>query len=192
MLHLIACSHTLIVTPPWRPPIPLGTWILLGLTLIAFTTFLWALWPKLRVLIRAAGENRLDRPVQRLWNTLRIAFAQSKMFKDGSAGWMHALIFWGFLILLVRALQFFILGLYPSLLDGLDTYLLFEFAEYSFNPYDFIVAGYIIVKDGVVLLVTLACCYALFRRLVTKPKRLTLSGEAILILLLILTIMICL
>jgi Fe-S oxidoreductase/nitrate reductase gamma subunit len=146
---------------------------------MAFAAFLWALWPKLRVLIRASGENRLDRPIQRLFNTLRIAFAQSKMFKDGRAGWMHALIFWGFLILLVRALQFFVLGLYPSLLNVF------------YPPYNnSIMMGYSFVKDCVVLLVTLACCYALFRRLVTKPRRLSLSGEANLILILILAIMI--
>jgi Fe-S oxidoreductase len=178
MLQLIEYSRSLIATPPMRPPpIPLETWILSGLILMALIAFFWALWPKLRVLMRSAGENRLDRPIQRLFNTLRIAFAQSKMFKDGRAGWMHALIFWGFLILLVRALQFFIIGLYPSLL----------------NPYDYyssIWIGYSFVKDCVVLLVSVACCYALYRRWVTKPKRLNLSGEAILILVLILAIMI--
>jgi ferredoxin len=153
-------------------------WILLGLTLTASIAFLWAIWPKLRVLKQSAPENRMDRPAQRLWSTLRIALGQSKMFKDGRAGWMHALIFWGFLILLFRALEFFILGLYPSLL------------YVSYPPYSSIRIGYSFVKDCVVLLVSLACCYALFRRLVTKPKRLNLSGEALLILLLILTIMI--
>lgn len=103
---------------------------------------------------------------------------------------MHALIFWGFLVLLFRALQFFVIGLYPSFLHTFDTYLLFLFAEYSFNSYSYIVGGYFIAKDSVVLLISLACCYALFRRLVIKPKRLSLSGEAILILGLILTIMI--
>ena len=181
MLQFIEYSHTLIGSLPlpiWLT-IPNETWILLALTLFALAAFLWALWPKLRVLIRAARENRMDRPVQRLWNTLRIAFAQSKMFKDGRAGWMHALIFWGFLVLLFRALQFFIIGIYPS--------LLYPSPYYSYSS---IWMGYSFVKDCVVLLVSLACCYALFRRLVTKPKRLNLSGEAILILLLILAIMI--
>jgi Fe-S oxidoreductase len=146
--------------------------------IVAGVAFFVALWPKLRVLMLSAGENRLDRPVQRLWNALRIAFAQSKMFKDSRAGWMHALIFWGFLILLVRALQFFIIGIYPSLLYP------------SYYSYSSIWIGYSFAKDCVVLLVSLACCYALFRRLVTKPKRLNLSGEAILILVLILAIMI--
>jgi Fe-S oxidoreductase len=199
MFQLIQNSHILIGSLPvpiWQT-IPLETWILLGLTLIASIAFFWALWPKLRVLMRSAGENRLDRPAQRLWNTLCIAFAQSKMFKDRPAGWMHALIFWGFLILLVRALYFFILGLYPLYLGVTETYgiyvpfLRYENIAFGNDPNNNVITfGYILVKDCIVLLVTLACGYALFRRLVTKPKRLTQSGEASLILLLILTIMI--
>ena len=148
--------------------------------------------------MRSAGENRMDRPVQRLWNTLRIAFVQSKMFKDRPAGWMHALIFWGFLILVVRALYFFVLGLYPLYFGGIETYgikidhtfLSYRFYSYGNEFFRLVTLGYILLKDSVVLLVTLACGYALYRRLVTKPKRLTQSGEAILILLLILAIMI--
>ena len=202
MLQFIEYSQILIgtVLVPERLTIPFETWILLGLTLLALAAFLWALWPKLKVLVRASPENRLDRPAQRLWNTLRIAFGQSKMFKDGRAGWMHALIFWGFLILLVRALYFFVLGLFPIYFGVVETYgtnLPFPNLDDSYFRLTAsktfignVVLGYVILKDLVVLLVTLACGYALFRRLVTKPKRLNLSGEATLILLLILAIMV--
>ena len=85
---------------------------------------------------------------------------------------MHALIFWGFLILLFRAGWFFQRG-----------FLL----EIHGNSIFFNV--YLLVKDCFVLLVTLAVVYALIRRLIWKPKRLTLSFEGIFILLLILAIM---
>ena len=173
----------------FKPDFYSWRWIVTALT-IALVLFIYSAWPKWKTLRRAAPENRGDRLAKRFWNTLWIAFGQSKMFKDRQAGWMHALIFWGFLVLLFRALQFFVIGLYPSFLHTFDTYLLFLFAEYSFNSYSYIVGGYFIAKDSVVLLISLACCYALFRRLVIKPKRLSLSGEAILILGLILTIMI--
>ena len=158
--------------------------------------FLWALWPKARVLTRGARENRLDRPILRLWNTLCIAFAQSKMFKDRPAGWMHALIFWGFLVLLFRAFEFFWWELELIILKALAPVLVqvpvlvqligqnLDFASKWLGPI------YYLTKDFFVLLVTLACLYALFRRLVTKPKRLNLSGEGIAILLLILAIMV--
>ena len=98
------------------------------------------------------------------------------MFKDGRAGWMHALIFWGFLILLFRVLQFFYMGLLP--------YSVIEF------PGSEVIGGvYTWIKNVVVVLVTLACIYGLCRRLVTKPKRLNLSVEGIAILVLIMLIM---
>jgi len=89
---------------------------------------------------------------------------------------MHALIFWGFLILLFRALQFFFIGLFPDAVIG------FPGSEVIGGVYNW-------VKNVVVVLVTLACVYALYRRLVTKPKRLNLSVEGIVILVLILLIM---
>ncbi len=152
-------------------------WILGGVTLLSLFFFIWGLWPKARVMAQAAKENRMDRPIRRLGNTLVIALAQSKMFKDGPVGLMHAFIFWGFLILLFRAFQFFLIGFFPGF-------------QMILPGWDSVAHAYLLVKDGFVLLVILACLYALFRRLVTKPKRLNLSGEGIAILGLILAIMV--
>ena len=91
---------------------------------------------------------------------------------------MHALIFWGFLILLLRAFQFFMFGMFP--VTGLHS------LHYGTSLLGHV---YTLIKDVFVLLVTFACFYALYRRLVTKPKRLNLSGEGIFILVLILLIM---
>jgi len=149
---------------------------LLGLaTAVSLAVFLFMLGPKWQVLRRAQPENRFDRPAARLVNTLKIAFAQSKMFKETGAGWMHAFIFWGFLVLLLRAAEFFLIGFFPALT-----------APSWLEPPRHL---YYAVKDGFVVLVTLACVYALYRRLVVKPPRLNLSGEGILILALILVIM---
>jgi ferredoxin len=152
-------------------------WVL-GVLVISLVFFLVALWPKGRVLGLAESESRWNHLGQRFRNTLWIAFGQSKMFKDGTAGWMHALIFWGFLVLLLRALQYFMLGMFPII--GIFS-LYYETGFFGH--------AYILIKDVFVLLVTLACLYALYRRLITKPKRLNLSGEGILILGLILLIM---
>ena len=51
-------------------------------------------------------------------------------------------------------------------------------------------APYYLLKDLFVVLVSLAASYALYRRLVKKPKRLTLSAEGIVILSLIILIMV--
>ncbi len=44
-------------------------------------------------------DPRLDRPLARLKNVLTIAIFQKKIFRDPVAGPMHALIFWGFIVL---------------------------------------------------------------------------------------------
>ncbi|MGV7220528.1 MAG: (Fe-S)-binding protein [Nitrospinales bacterium] len=147
------------------------------LTLASIFAFFVALWPKLKILLIASPDNRFDNPLIRLKNTLFIAFGQIRLFKDSKAGWMHAIIFWGFLILLLRAIQFFLMGFFPNEQLNLHFNMPLE------NFYNFI-------KDGFVFFVTIACIYGLYRRLVLKPQRLTLSFEAILILLLILSIMV--
>jgi Fe-S oxidoreductase/nitrate reductase gamma subunit len=150
---------------------------LLGLfTLIALGFFFAALWPKLNALLKAKPENRFDRPLNRVWNTIRIAFLQTKLLKNKKSGWMHALIFWGFLILVLRAGHFFVIGFFQEMPIPLPG---FETIHYLYG----------LIKDSVILLVTLAAIYALYRRLVIRPPRLGQSGEGILILVLILAIM---
>jgi Fe-S oxidoreductase/nitrate reductase gamma subunit len=151
---------------------------LLGLcTLVALVLFFAALWPKLSAMLKAKPENRFDRPLNRIWNTIRIAFLQTKLLKNKKSGWMHALIFWGFLILVLRAGHFFVIGFFQEMPVPLPG---FETIHYLYS----------IIKDIFVLLVTLAATYALYRRLVIRPPRLSLSGEGILILVLILAIMV--
>ena len=151
---------------------------LLGLfTFVALGFFFLGLWPKLRVLLRASPENRFDRPLVRIWNTVRIAILQTKLLKNQKSGWMHALIFWGFGVLLLRAGHFFVIGFFQDLPIPIVG---FEGIHYVYS----------LTKDVFVLLVTLAVIYALYRRLIIRPAHLSLSGEGILILLLILAIMI--
>ena len=82
---------------------------------LAVTRFFLLLWPKLRVLVQVGCEARFNEPLTRLWNTVRVALFQTKILKENRSGWMHALIFWGFLVLLVRALWFFFIGLFPTM-----------------------------------------------------------------------------
>lgn len=148
-------------------------WVLGLLVLGAIVLFFSALWPKWCVLLRAPAENRFDKPCQRAWHTFRVAFLQIKLFKNAGPGIMHACIFWGFLFLLLRAVWFFVIGFAPAV-------------SLNFPTLELI---YGVIKDLFVVLVTFAASYALYRRLVLRPHRLTLSGEGNLILVLILFIM---
>src|SRR3972149_6005563 len=87
---------------------------------------------------------------------------------------MHATIFWGFLILTLGTLEFFGKGA----------------TEAFFLPWLSNTPGFLVVQDVFNLAVIAAVAYAAFRRLVTKPKRLTLSPEGLVILLLIFGLMV--
>ena len=158
----------------WVSP-TLQPWVLVFLILSALTAFAMAVWPKLQRLLKAGKENRADQPIKRIFRTLSVAFGQSRLLKEPKSGWMHAVIFWGFLILLVRAGEFFFIGLFPNI-------------ESHFSVTAPLVLPYLWIKDGVVFMVTLAVLYALYRRLVIRPNRLTLSIEGLVILNLILVI----
>ena len=152
----------------------LQPFILGFLIALAITRFFFLLWPKCKILLQVAREDRFNKPITRLWNTVRIAIFQTKILKETKSGWMHAFIFWGFLVLLLRALWFFFIGFFPTVefsLGGIET-------------------PYALLKDLFIVLVSLAAGYALYRRVVTKPERLTLSVEGIVILSLILLIMV--
>ena len=156
-------------TAPDVQPIILGV-----ISFLALAIFSAATWSKLKILMNAKAADRTNRIFDRMGVTLKIAFGQTKLFQEKKAGWMHGLIFWGFLILLFRATEFFFIGFFPM---------------FTFPVGNTLYLPYMWVKDIAVCLVTIAVLYALYRRLILKPDRLTLSGEGLLILILILAIM---
>ena len=103
-------------------------------------------------------ENRTDHPARRLANVFTIAIAQKKIFRDPVAGPMHALIFWGFMVLTVGTIEFVIEGIFPGF-------------SYAFLPrplYD----AYVVSQDAFAAIVLAAIAFAFYRRLVLHPKRL--------------------
>ena len=130
-------------------------------------------WLKLGILVRLQPEGRFDHPWQRISKVLRLGLFQERMIEnERRAGWMHVVIFVGFMTLLVRKIQLFAIGynagfVYPGTLGS-------------------VYAGF---KDGIEIAVTLAVLYALWRRLLLKPARLERNREALLVLGLILSIM---
>ncbi len=105
------------------------------------------------------AENRTDHIGRRLRNVLEIGIAQKKILRDPVAGPMHALIFWGFMVLTAGTVEILIAGVFPS----------FSYAR--FLP-DLLYQGYSLSQDIFALLVLAAVGFALYRRLVLHPKRL--------------------
>src|SRR5882762_2412947 len=60
------------------------------------------------------AEDRTDLPLVRLKNVLEIGIAQRKILRDPVAGPMHALIFWGFMVLTAGTVELLVEGLMPG------------------------------------------------------------------------------
>ncbi len=141
-------------------PVTMSILLLLGLALFTYTAF-----NRVGLLLSAQGkEKRLDRIPERIKTTIEYAFGQVRLLlRERKWGLMHAVIFWGFLVVGLRTITLFGRGFSPTfhlpLLDGRlgDIYRL--------------------IRDITQLLVILGVVVLLFRRIVIKPKRLTLSIE---------------
>jgi Fe-S oxidoreductase len=120
-------------------------------------------------------EDRTDRPGERLLALLRFGFGQARMPDRGEAwpGLLHILLFAAFLVLALRTVTLVGIGFDP----GFHLPLL--------APGSALGDGYAFLKDVMVLAALAAALGFLWRRLVTKPDRVTRSGEGVLILLFI-------
>ena len=105
------------------------------------------------------AENRTDHPLTRIRNVLTIGIAQKKIFRDPVAGPMHALIFWGFMVLTAGTVEILISGVFPR----------FSYAAILPRP---LFQAYSASQDIFALLVILAVGFALYRRVIVHPRRL--------------------
>lgn len=65
--------------------------------------------------LRVGGnEDRFSNVPKRIMNVLGVAIGQSKLMREPVAGIIHALIFWGFLVLLAAVIESLIEGLIPG------------------------------------------------------------------------------
>ena len=96
------------------------------------------------------------------------AFVQSKMFKDPGAAVMHAGIFWGFVLLTIGTADIVTGGIIQSVLK---------------IPADGLIWALISAMQNIVACIVLfSIGWAFYRRLVSRPRRLTFNTDALIIL----------
>ena len=155
------------VLPGWLP-----FYALIAVALVLFAHRVSFL---VRLALRGQPTVRWDHVPTRLGNVIVFVLGQARLIGgDFWPGLMHATIFWGFIILTLGTIEFFGKGVVES----------FALPMLSNT------AGYLILEDLFSVAVIAALAYAAFRRLVTKPRRLTLSPEGLVILLLIFGLMV--
>ena len=130
--------------------------------------FALAMARHLRIFAIARPSHPFDRIPARVVGLIQYAFVQTRMFKDPRAGLMHAGIFWGFVLLTVGTADIVTGGLIQTILS-----IPLEGALWmAVSAMQNVVAVIVLVSIG----------WAYYRRLVTKPPRLTLNRDALVIL----------
>ena len=143
------------------------------LLIVGLAIFGRTMYHKIILLKALDPADRANHIKDRLKNMMIMAIGQKRLVgrkKERVSGIMHALIFWGFCILLIRSLNLYGEG----------------FAQGFQLPFlgDEFLLGYIYlglkdIMEGIVLLMVI---YAVFRRAVLQPKRLHNTWEAYLVL----------
>jgi Fe-S oxidoreductase len=134
--------------------------VLTLLIAIALGIFCHTIYRRALLLKASRAAARCDRLGERVRGVLIYAFGQKKFVSgEQPAGWMHFVIFWGFMIIAARTLTLFGQGYHPHFyLPGL-------------HP-DGLGGPYLLLKDLVEAGVIVAALIALYRWLVSHPPRL--------------------
>ncbi len=150
---------------------------MLALLLTSLAVFAWSALRRWQLLRLGSFVNRFDRLGDRVRGVIRYAVAQEKMDYYQPAGWAHKLIFVGFIVLLLRTMVLWGRGFF----DDWNLWVLGP-AQPLGKVYEF-------AKDIVTVLVLVGVAVFFWFRVAKKPKRLTHSYEAIVILGIIATMM---
>jgi len=146
------------------------------LLIVALAVFGRTMWGKIQLLRALEPADRANHIKERVVAMLVLAVGQKRLVgraRERGSGIMHAFIFWGFCVLLIRSITLYGEGY------QMGFHLPFFGDEYLLGYL------YILVKDimeGIVLLMVL---YAFFRRAVLKPERMHNTFEAYLVLVMI-------
>lgn len=138
--------------------------VFLGVFLTSLSVFGVSAYRLISWLRVARPDVRWNRIPERIATTLVVGFGQSKILRDKKAGPIHAAIFWGFLVLLFAATE--------MILEGLN-------GAWSLNFLGPIYSAVTALTDVFCLLIILGTVMALWRRYVTKVKRIQVESEKV-------------
>lgn len=141
--------------------------IFLLLATASFSIFAAALVKTWNVLQTGTGpeDNRSDNIGKRISDMVYFGFIQPKMMRDKTAGIMHALIFWGFIIVSIGTIETLISGVFPA----------FDFSLILGNG--IVYKYFLLTQDLGNFAVAAAIAFAMIRRKFMAPKRLASLGQ---------------
>jgi Fe-S oxidoreductase len=158
----------------WYGVVP-GFVLFYALIAVALVLFVRRVSALVRLMLKGQPAVRWDHIPARVGKVIVFVLGQARLIGgDFRPGLMHATIFWGFIVLTLGTIEFFGKGVTER----------FALPFLSDTPL------YLVMEDVFSVAVIAALAYAAFRRLVVKPRRLTLSPEGLVILGLIFTLMV--
>jgi Fe-S oxidoreductase len=118
--------------------------------------------------VRASGPSPFENIPARFSGLIQYAFVQTKMFKDPRAAILHLGIFWGFILLTIGTANIVTGGLLEAIVSA---------------PFDGVLWVAVEAMQNVVaVIVIVSILWAFERRLISRPARLTLNNDALIIL----------
>lgn len=151
------------------------------LLIVALAIFGRTMYHKIMLLMALEPAHRTDRILERIKGVVVLAIGQKRLVgrkREFSSGLMHAFIFWGFCVLLIRSLNLYGEGFVHG------------FQLPFFNGNYLLGYLYILLKDIMEGMVLIMVLYAIFRRAVVRPARLHNTWEAYFVLGMIVVLMI--
>jgi Fe-S oxidoreductase len=128
---------------------------------IGLLVFLVLVAGRLRLLLAAQPAGRLDRLPERLRRAVVYGIGQKKFLRgDQPSGIMHALIFWGFLVLMIQ-----VVTLFGRTFDA-------EWSLPGLGDDQPVGEVFAVARDAVELIVAVAVIYMLYRRVIAHTPRL--------------------
>ena len=134
-----------------------GSIIFSCILFFALSLFFFNLWKIVRNIRLGKAKNRFDQPLKRTIILLKIAFGQTKLFDRPVSGILHALVYWGFLVITIGTLEMMVDGVF-----GFE-----RIFRVLGGFYNLITAS----GDVMAVLVLFSCLVFMFRRLFLKIKR---------------------
>ncbi len=125
----------------------------------AFGFFGWTASRILRLFRLTKGTGPIDRIADRAILTLKVAFGQTKMFRRLTSGLLHALVWWGFLVITIGTVEMIIDGI-----AGTERILGATGGFYRFVTWS---------GDVFAAVIIVSCIIFLARRYIVKPSRFT-------------------
>ena len=89
-----------------------GSIIFTCIVFFALGLFSYNLWKIVRNIRLGKSKNRFNQPFKRTIILLKVAFGQTKLFARPVSGILHALVYWGFLVITIGTLEMMVDGVF--------------------------------------------------------------------------------